>query len=120
MVVRPGAKRPGPKALWNFAGYGLQNMPRAVDALWLELREKEFVHYTVRDVKKSCNVFLALKCDTESTIKVSCGSESHEITLKPCTEMQEICALTLPEGAEYAVRTETTKGSVTIEHVRFE
>ncbi len=119
MVVKPGGIRPGPKALWFFAGYSLQNMPRAVDSLWLSLREGEFVHYTVRDVKKSCRVMLSLHCEMPGVIRVSCGGQSTDIHVKPASEITEYEAIQLPAGDEYHVRVETLEAEVQLAEVKF-
>ena len=119
MVVRPGGLRPGPKQLWFFAGYGLQNMPRAVDSLWLSLRKGEYVHYTVRDVKSSCQVLLSLKSEVPGAIRISCGSESAEIHVDPVADLAEYEAILVTAGDEYHIRVEAVEGEVQLAEVKF-
>ena len=120
MIVKPGGLRPGPKALWFFAGYGISNMPRAVDSLWLVLRPEEFVHYTIHDVKESCKVILSMRCDKPSEIEVGCGEDTRRIRLMPSEEITSVEALTLPAGDEHQVCVKALEGEVQIEAVAFE
>ena len=119
MIVKPGGLRPGPKALWNFAGYGLQNTPDALASLWLSMRAGEFVHYTVRDVRESCKVYLEVRCDSPARLKVSCGTQENEFTVEPSEELQEIHGLTLPRGDEFQVRVQAEEGEIQISEVSF-
>ena len=119
MIVKPGGLRPGPKGLWPFTGYGLLNMPRAVDSLWLELQEGEFVHYTVKDVRDGCRVVLRLRCDNPCCIQVSNAAETRDIPLDPSEELIEKEVMTLSPGDEYRIRVEALTGTIQLADVLF-
>ncbi len=118
LVLREGAKAPGPKTLWGFYGYGL-NPPSALENLALALRKGEFVHYTVRDVRESCRVSLRLGALSQGILLVSCGGTESRLEITPAETVQELPALTLPQGEEYAVRVEALEGEIYLEEVKF-
>lgn len=120
LIRKPGKAAPGPKALWGFYGYRLQNLPSALDSLMLALRKGEFVHYTVKDVKESCLVSLRLRCEEPSVLRVSCAGMEQILQITPTKDFREIQMLKLPAGEEYAVRIETLEGEILLEEVLFQ
>ena len=119
MVVRDGAERPGPKAVWNMAGHNFMNMPSAIKDLYLNLRTGEFVHYSIYDVEDSCDVVFKAYSKNGGTIKISAAGFEETIRIEAAESPQEYKCLKLPKGDAYAVRTECIEGDVILAEVSF-
>lgn len=117
MVVKPGGKLTAPIQIYR---YIKSHMPDPLENLWLELAKDEFVHYTIREVKGICPVYLNVRCTEDTIFTVSCGQIEKRFSIKESDDIQRIKVFILPEGDEYAIKVTVEMGTMQIAEVCFD
>ncbi len=91
--------------------------------LCLELREKEQVSYTVRDVEKACRAIIYARCVAPGTIRLICeGPEGKkEVSEHAMVSAGEVTPqATVAEGEWKTVTVCVSRGCVQIDEVEFD
>lgn len=120
MPLRPG-KLP-PQRVVVPTGEDLRKASPLTD-LCLELREKEQVSYTVRDVEKACRAIIYARCVAPGTIRLICeGPEGKkEVSEHAMVSAGEVTPqATVAEGEWKTVTVCVSRGCVQIDEVEFD
>lgn len=110
LVLADGVEVPS----MNYSRFPLEN---PLKDLWLLLEEGDFACYSIRCIKKECNVSVKLKAEQSSILKVSSKDQKREISVTEGQNELEVLRL-LPAG-EDTVRLFLKAGKVKIISVSF-
>lgn len=112
MVIKPGGEYP--QAL---EGFGEKTKP--TDNLLVELREGEFVNYTVYRVSTDCAVSMKARGLEASKVRIRSGELTEELMLDKTEEMKRYPLFCLEPGDAYTISIQVLSGVVQLETIYF-